>query len=204
MSSQERAQALYQQATDKIQNLLKEFAAGELNREQFNVLYERYSGQLAMANQVMNTGNADLIDTAAGGQSTIAIKQQHMGKAIGMAIYHNRTGVSIETLGDFDVSAFTISPVLNDFMLLEEQERLAEYRVVELPDKRWLLFAGGKYSTVVTLFRNEPSPQQIREIERLHLDFELANGALLKKGHLDSGKMAYPFMVFVQKKLKKA
>jgi hypothetical protein len=204
MSSSERAQAFRKQVEEKIQNLLKEFSDGKLNREQFNVLYERYSGQLELANQAMTTGNAELMASAAGAQSTIAIRQQHMGKAVGMAIYHNRTGVSIETLGDFDVSAFIISPVLNDFLMLEEQERMSQHRVVELPDKRWLLFAGGKYSTVVTLFRNEPSPQQIREIERLHLDFELANGVLLKKGHLDSGKMAYPFIVFVQKKLKKA
>lgn len=204
MASSEKARAFRQQVQGKIQDLLKEFSDGKLNREQFNMLYERYSGQLELANQALNTGNEGLMANAGGGQSTIAIRHEHMGKAIGLSIYHNRTGVSIETLGDFDVSAFIISPVLNDFLMMGEADRLNEHRVMELLDKRWLLFAAGKYSTVVTLFRNEPSPQQIREIERLHLDFELANGDMLKKGQLDAGKMAYPFMVFVQKKLKQA
>lgn len=200
----DRAQSLKMQVIDKIQRLLNEFATGQLNRDQFNVLYERYSAQLALAQQVLESGNMTLMTNAKDTQSTLALRQEYMGKALGMVIYQNKTGVSIETLGDFDVSAFVISPVLNDFSLLMEAHKTIEPRVEKLEDKRWLLFTGGRYTTVVTLFRNEPSPNQRREIERLHSDFETANEALLEKGTLDSRKMAYPFIVFVQKKLKKA
>lgn len=204
-TSSGQAQTLKAQIEGKIQALLKEFADGKLNREQFNVLYERYSGQLAVAQQAIAGGSpAALAQTRDGGQSTIAIRQEHMGKAIGLVIYQNRTGVSIETLGDFDVSAFVISPVLNDFTRMMESQRLIEHRTIELDDRRWLLFAGGRFTTVVTLFHNEPSPLQVREIMRLHNDFEIANALLLEKGgHPDGQKMAYPFIVFVQQKLKK-
>jgi len=203
ISSQDKAQAFRQQVERKIQGLLEEFSAGKLNREQFNVLYERYSGQLQLAQQALMSGNAAALDRASGESSTIAIKQAHMGKAVGLVIYQNRTGMSIETLGDFDVSAFVISPILNDFSLMMETQRVIEHRVEALDGKRWLLFVGGRFTTVVTLFHNEPSPMQINEIRRLHNDFEIANHGLLEKGQLDSKQMAYPFMVFVQKKLKR-
>lgn len=202
----DRAQAFKAQVEDKIQALLKEFADGRLNREQFNALYERYSGQLAVAQQAIASGSpAALSQTRDGGQSTIAIRQEHMGKAVGLVIYQNRTGVSIETLGDFDVSAFVISPVLNDFTRMMEAQRLIEQRAIQLDDRRWLLFVGGRFTTVVTLFRNEPSPAQVREIMRLHNDFEIANALLLERGGQPDGqKLAYPFIVFVQQKLKNA
>jgi len=202
----DRAQAFKAQVEDKIQALLKEFADGRLNREQFNALYERYSGQLAVAQQAIASGSpAALSQTRDGGQSTIAIRQEHMGKAVGLVIYQNRTGVSIETLGDFDVSAFVISPVLNDFTRMMEAQRLIEQRTIQLDDRRWLLFVGGRFTTVVTLFRNEPSPAQVREIMRLHNDFEIANALLLERGGQPDGqKLAYPFIVFVQQKLKNA
>lgn len=204
LNSTDKAQTFKMQVIDKIQSLLHEFAAGDLNREQFNALYERYSGQLALAQQVLESGNADLMGQNADKSTTIALRQEHMGKAIGMTIYQNRTGVSIETLGDFEASPFVIAPVLNDFTRLMEAGKPIEQRVEMLAEKSWLLFTGGAYTTVVTLFHNEPSPLQMREIERLHRDFETANKQHLQTGALDSKKLAYPFMVFVQKKLKRA
>jgi hypothetical protein len=196
-----KAQAFRMKVIDKIQGLLNEFAEGKLNQEQFNVLYERYSGQLAMAQQALESGNDEAIKQVSGGKSTIAIREEYMGKAIGLGIYLNKSGVAIETLGDFDVSAFVISPVLSEFTPMMESGKAIEPRAGKLKDKRWLLFTGKCYTTVATLFHNPPSPLQIQEIERLHQDFETANALLLEKGLPDSKKMAYPFMVFVQKKL---
>ncbi len=201
-----QAQAFKAQVESKIQALLAEFADGKLNREQFNALYERYSGQLAVAQQALATGrSAASGQLQSSGESTVAIKHEHMGKAVGLAIYQNCTGVCIETLGAFDVSAYVVSPVLNDFNHMAEPQRLMAQRVVALPGQRWLLFAGGRYTTVATLFHNEPSPHQVREILRLHTDFEVANATLLEQGgHLDGQRMAYPFLVFVQQKLRRA
>lgn len=198
-----KAQAFRMQVIEKIQSLLNEFAEGKLNQEQFNVLYERYSGQLELAQRALESGDIGAMQTP-GDKGTIAIKKEYMGKAIGLCIYQNRTGAQIETLGDFDVSAFVISPVLSEFSLMMEQEKSIPPRTEKMQDKRWLLFTGLRYTTVVTIFHNQPSLQQVREIERLHHDFEVANSTLLAKGRLDSTQLAYPFVVFVQKKLKRA
>jgi len=75
------------------------------------------------------------------------------------------------------------------------------YHRKQIASGYWLLFTSGKHTMVVTLFRHEPSPAQISEIQRLHSDFEVANTLLLAVDVVETEKLAYPFRVFVQRKL---
>jgi hypothetical protein len=199
----QRAETFMSQVEQKIRALLREYSEGKLNSEQFHMLYERYSSQRLIAQQAMLTGDERVLREARGEQSTVAIKDQHMGKALGLRIYHNQTAAVIETLGDFDVSAFVISPVLTDLRRMIVDGKLIRPRAERIEDRRWLLYAVEAHTTVVTIFRNEPSPLQIREIQRLHHDFEVANQSFLEAAQVDSASLAYPFYAFVQRKLKK-
>lgn len=195
-----KIEAFKAQVQAKIETLLAEFADGKLNREQFHNIYAHYSNQITLANQALMEDSSKAVDDARAGH-TIAIRQTYMGKAMGLVIYHNKSGTMIETLGEFDVPPQYIAPVLNDFSQLMDSRQFIERRVVQVDEKRWLLFAAGRFTTVVTLFQNEPSQHQSREIERLHYDFEVANEAFIANGRADRNKLAYPFMVFVQQKL---
>ncbi len=94
-----KAEAYMTQVEDKIRTLLREYSDGKLNSGQFHVLYERYSSQRLIAQQAMLTGDEKVLnDNTPGEKSTIAIKDEHMGKAIGLRIYHNQNGAVIETL----------------------------------------------------------------------------------------------------------
>jgi hypothetical protein len=187
---------LQAQIEAKIHKLLIEFAEGKISREQFQVIYARYDSQLLAAQKGL-----DVADVS-GGVDTIHIRSVHMGKALGLAIYHHRSGRLIDTLGAFDVPMARLAPVLNDFSRLMESKRLIDRRIERIADRAWLLFAPGAYTTVITLFQNEPSSAQIREIERLHHDFEIANETSLEGANVDSSRLAYPFYVFIQQKLK--
>lgn len=188
----------------KIHFLITEFAEGKISREQFNMIYMRYSSRLEIADHAMFSGNPDAIQIVQGGPPTIAVKEAFMGKAIGLGIYHNKSGTMVDTLGSFEVPVALISPVLNDFSAMMEANKLIDRRIRKLGLEEWVLFAAGKYTTIVTLFHNEPSQVQIRELERLHHDFEEANQSFLKKESVDKNKLAYPFLSFVQQKLKRA
>jgi hypothetical protein len=188
----------------KIQALIAEFADGKLSREQFNVIYERYSSRLEIADQAMFSGNPDAIAIVQGGPATIAVKAAYMGIAIGLAIYHNKSGTMVDTLGEFDVPVSLIAPTLNDFSNLMDSKKYIDRRVEKIGPQQWVLFAAGRYTTIVTLFKNEPSQNQIKELERLHHDFEEANQSHLAKDNVDKNKLAYPFLRFVQRKLKKS
>ncbi len=196
-----RAAEFKAQVLTKIDRLLSEFAEGKVSREQFYAIYEHYNNRLALADS-LDTEGADVnLDGTPG--ATIAIRQSLMGKALGMVIYHSRSGTFVETLGEFDVPTTYLAATLNDFALMMEAERLIERRVLKLPDSRWLLFCAGKFTTVVVLFHHEPSPLQMREVERLHHDFELANVYPLRTANaVDSSALAYPFVVILQQKLK--
>lgn len=188
---------------DKIRKLVGEFAEGKISREQFHIIYERYNSRLAITNHALFTGTPEAVSIAQGGVPTITIKEAYMGKAIGMVIYHHASGTVLETLGEFDVSVQKIAPVLNDFTQMMESQRLIDRRSEKLTERRWLLYVPGRFTTVVTLFMNEPSQDQVREIERLHHDFEEANRSLLAKDTIDTTKLAYPFLVFIQQKFRK-
>lgn len=203
MSAQEneKIRKFREEVQGKIAKLLTEFSEGKVSRETFNALYAHQSMKLQLADEALRTGNLDMVE-GAGGQ-TVSIRQSMMGKAIGVMIYHNKTGMFVDTLGAFDVSPALISPILNDFSLLMEADRAIDRRVEKVGDKQWLLFAAGRYTTVVTLFHHEPSAEQSREMERLHHDFEVANANMLAGSHLDKTKLAYPFTVFIQQKMRK-
>jgi hypothetical protein len=188
---------------DKVDRLLNEFAEGRVSREQFHAIYEHYSTQLEMVEQLDNPEvNAHTGDATG---TTIAIRTAHMGKALGLMIYHNKRGTFVDTLGEFDVPPSTLSPTLNNFTSQMESGQLIDRRIIKLPDNRWLLFAAGRFTTVVSLFHHEPSAIQLREVERMHHDFELANESALKgSSAIDNTTLAYPFVVLLQKKLKKA
>lgn len=198
-----KMQAFKAQTQEKIQKLITEFATGAISREQFHIIYERYTSQLALADMAAASRSPDAVmGMLQDMPATIAVKEAHMGKAIGMMIYNNRSGTLLETLGEFDVPPEKLGPILNDFTLMMEQGKLVDREVRKISAKQWLVFAAGKFSTVVTLFRNEPSEAQCREIERLHRDFEDANRTYFQSTTVDANKLAYPFMVFVQRKVK--
>lgn len=194
-----RAETFKQDVQRKIERLLAEFADGALNREQFHATYEHYSSQLALADQALQSGDSRMIEKQGG--ETIHILQARMAKAIGLAIYHNRSGRVLDTLGDFDVPSAATATILNDFTQMMLTDQFIERRVQRVSDHQWLLFVAGRHTTVVTQFEHEPSQRQTREIERLLHDFEVANEAFLSAGRGDANTLAYPFFIFVQKKL---
>lgn len=188
---------------EKIQSIVREFADGKISREQFHALYERYSARLSIATYALMTGNADAVSIAEGGPPTIAVRDEHKGKVQGLLIYHNKSEKILETLGDFPIAFSLLQPTLEDFTLQMVANQLLDRRIEKIGKKDWLLFLPGQYTTVAILFVNEPSPMQIRELERLRHDFEQANRAQLAKTQIDTNTLAYPFLIFVKKKFGK-
>jgi hypothetical protein len=196
---QEYAEMFKTTLYDKIQALLDEFAEGKLNRDQFHALYERYNNRLQIVEHALLSGNPDAVEIAETGPSTLRVREETEGKALGMMIYHNIMGTVIETLGNFDAPLQVVMPALLGFVRSPQPNR-----VLRLPESQWLLLVGGKFTTILTLFKNEPSRLQVRELERLHRDFEEANHYAFERGAVDAQTLGYPFVAFVQKKLGKA
>lgn len=182
----------------KIRNLLTEFGEGKISNEQFNILYERFNNQLEMALEALD----DAAIQNNPNDSTIAVRRATTGKALGMAIYHHRSGTFIETLGNFDLSPDLISPTLNAFSTKIDAQKLIDPITRNLDTGMWIVFMAKSFATAIVIFKNEPAPSQVRELERLLHDFEVANHNNLNKLDVDKAKLAKPFVGFVRKKLK--
>lgn len=191
--------SFHQEVQNKIKNLLVEFGEGKISTEQFNILYERYSNQLDMAVGAME--GEGMSATPGSDIPTMAIRQATTGKALGLSVYHHRSGMMIETLGNFDLPSDIISPTLNELSHKLDGNEFVEPITKKLPSGIWLVFMARRFTTTVVLFQNEPSPRQIRDLERLHHDFEEANRHFLDKTSVDGDKLARPFQRIVRKKL---
>ena len=200
-NEQEEAQKFRMLLQQKIQALLDKFADGQISREQFHLLYKRYHARLAIVDHALMTGNPDAVAIAQTGPSTLQIIEETRGKAIGMQVYHHKKGTLIETLGQFDIADEVFQPILAQYVPFKALSGPAADRIHQITDTRWLLFSVGTYTTTVTLFTNEPTQHQVQELERLHTDFETANGATLQGGAVEANQLGYPFVVFVQQKL---
>jgi len=185
---------------------VQEFAEGQISREQFHVIYDRYSSQLALADMAAQSmAPGTILDTVNGGESTIAVKEQHMGKAIGMSIYRRVGSTLLETLGSFEVAQEQVRRIVSDFKGWGsdyETRQIGPHQWLLIRTHQWLLIRTGRASTVVTLFHNEPSQMQVNVIARLHGDFERANAAFFKGDSVDAGKLAYPFLTFIQQTIR--
>ena len=188
----------------KIQQVVAEFAEGKLSREQFQILYERYNSKLSIATHALMSGNPEAVRIAQDGLSTVFVKESYQGKAIGLMIYHQRSRKILETLGSFAIPIDTVLSTIKTFDMLLEANEFVEYRVERMDERRWLLYSPGKQTVVITLFHNEPSQQQIREIERLQHDFEQANLTLLQADEVKPDELAYPLIAFIQRRFRKS
>ncbi|TVR21243.1 MAG: hypothetical protein EA396_08300 [Anaerolineaceae bacterium] len=201
--SQQKARAFRDEVLAKIDKTVRDFSDGRLSSEQFQAIYARYTEQLTIANMAMMSGESDGIDVARGdGTQTIALRSTLQGKALGLIIYHNRSGVVVEMLGNPTVPIQTVGALLNDFSGRMELGETIEPLIKKLEDKKWLVLAAGQYTSLMTQFRHEPSQRQIKEMERLHDDFERANRASLAGSNPGQSKLAIPFLTFVERRIK--
>jgi hypothetical protein len=200
--TQAKAKAFRDEVLTKIDRTVKEFADGKLSSEQFQAIYARYTEQLTIANMAVMSGETDGIDVVRGdGQQTIALRSHLQGKAMGLIIYHNRSGKVLETLGNPTVPIATVGPLLNDFSGRMELGEYIEPLVKKYDEQKWLVLAAGRHTSLMTQFRHEPSPRQISEMERLHGDFEKANHIILAKRVIEGDAMAIPFLSFVERRI---
>lgn len=194
----DKLNAFRESVQKKINNLLEEFAEGKLNREQFHVLYERYNSQMELADKASD----ESLNSIAADGGTLAIREKHMGKARGMIIFDAKTSSIVETLGAFTVNLAEVLPVINQFSEQVKAGKTVDRVVKQVSEKQWLLFDGGQYTSIVTLFQNEPSHYQTVVIQRMHKEFEEANHAIFEKGSRAADELVYPFLSFVTRTMR--
>ncbi len=186
----------------KMSKLVQEFANGEINRTQFQHLYARYQRQImSVAQWITTDAPSEWPEAVRGSEDTIHIRKRLTAKAVGLSIYENKSGLPLETLGEFAIEPELIVPMLSSYRSAAAEIFRAGVRSTEMENGQWLCFVPGKYTTLIALFSLEPSDNQMDTVRRMHKDFEEANHTALEAGNLDPDKLAYPFYAFVQRRV---
>jgi len=204
LESARQGQEFIAQVLQKMSKLVQEFASGEINRTQFHRLYDRYQRQImTVAQLIAEADPSTWRDAVTETEDTMHLKKRLTAKAVGMSVYSNKSGMPIETLGDFAVEAELIIPMLSSYRSAAAEIFRAGMRSTEMENGQWLCFVPGTYTTMIALFSLEPSHNQLEMVERMHHDFEEANKAALEAGNADPKTLAYPFYSFVQQRARK-
>jgi len=177
----------------KINRLAEEFAAGMINREQFQQLFEHYQRERTTIQTWKDTTATagDWQDLSNEGKS-IVIRSQHTAKVLGYAIYANDSGMPLTTIGNFDIDPDLAVPMLSSYRSATKEIFGGEMRSTEIEGGKWLCFVPGATTTMLSLFTREPATRQLRIMEDLHSLFEKANRRHLAASPIDPNELAFP------------
>jgi hypothetical protein len=176
----------------KMTQCVEDFASGKINRAQFQELYAHYEREIAMVSQLLaESDDPDLWREAVTEGESVFIRKRHQARSIGFAIYDNDSGMPVESE--------LLIPMLSSYRSATTEIFRAGMRSTEMENGQWLCFVPGRYTTLLTLFTQEPAEQQLEVLSRMHDHFEIANREALETGTAQSGELALPFLAILRK-----
>ncbi len=176
----------------KMERIASEFAAGRLNRAQFNAMYGRYSEQRAIIERLIqrNPENDAWKAVAAPGHTTF-LRRHFEAKPLYYAIFqHNRT-TPLMIGGQQQPNMTQVGDVLHGLWGMKNRPKAGLARK-EMGNGNWLVLSLGEYAVTLVMFMLEPSPMQANKVRDLHADFERANRMALASDTKSLDRMVFP------------
>jgi hypothetical protein len=197
-SSLQESQAYLARVQEKINKLAEEFAAGSINRAQFQELYDHYRKEQQTVKRwiEMDPQSEAWKELTTEGKSVV-IRQQYTAKVLGYAIYENLSGMSLQNIGEFKVEPDLFVPMLSSYRTATKEIFGAGMRSTEIEGGQRLTFVPGEFTTLMALFSSDPAPKQMETLEELHLLFERANRTLLSQQTVNPDELVFPHSYFL-------
>jgi hypothetical protein len=197
-SSAAAAKAYINKVNKKLDGVVSDFAKGKINSIQFQELYGHYQHEIQQIESLIATDPEAWEEGATEGKS-IVIRRQHMASAQAYAIYENETGLPLGTLGKFRLDPALVIPMLSSYQSATKEIFGAGMRLTQMRDGHRLCFVPGKFTTLLAVFNNEPIPNQLDYLDKLHQHFEGANLPVLTDKPIDTDKLIFPHEYFLGK-----
>jgi len=194
----ERATQFKQEVNNKVEALLDEFAGGSISRAHFDVVYRRYSRQLTIAEQAIESGQLEDIDEVINDVPTVMLHAAARGIAVGMSIIHHTSMDTVRQFGDFHIAESQLTVIMDNLRDNQSSGVRNFSDVQHLTDNVWVAVCSLEHTSLLTIFRNEPAVKQVQELERRHRDFESANRNILNQSNPDPDHLVYPVELFVE------
>ena len=198
VASIDQGSAYLDRVQTKINKLAEEFAAGNINRIQFQELYEHYRReQQTIQRWIELSPNSEAWKDASSEGKSIIIRRQYVAKVLGYAVYENESGMPLNTIGEFEVEADLAIPMLSSYRAATREIFGAGMRSTEIEGGRWVSYVPGELTTLMALFSTEPASRQLDSLEELHRLFERANRTLLTQQPVDPDQLVFPHGYFL-------
>jgi hypothetical protein len=196
--SEEDVHAYLDRVNRKISKLAEEFAAGVINREQFQELYDHYQREKrTIETWVEMDPESDEWRQARTEGKSVVIRRQHMARVVGYAIYQNESGMPIATIGKFDIDPELFVPMLSSYRSATTEIFGAGMRSSQIENGSWLCFVPGEVTTLMAVFSTEPAAKQLDSLEEVHKLFEQANRHFLQRASVNPDELVLPHRSFL-------
>ena len=182
----------------KINKLAEEFASGEINRTQFQELYEHYRREQQTVKRYLEMApdSEEWREATTEGKSVV-IRQKNVAKVLGYTVYDNESGMPLSTIGEFKIEAELAVPMLSSYRAATKEIFGAGMQSTQIEGGQWLAYMPGDFTTLMTLFSTDPASEQLESLEELHLLFERANRTLLSNPPVDPDELVFPHKYFL-------
>jgi hypothetical protein len=182
----------------KMSRLAEEFAAGSINRAQFQELFQHYQNERrTIETWLEQARDSESWKKAATEGKSVIIRRQHQAAVLGYAVYENDSGIPLNTIGEFEIDSALAIPMLSSYRSATQEIFGASMRSTEIEGGRWACFVSGQYTTLMSLFNTEPAAKQLDALEELHALFEQANRPYLQTPPADPERLVFPHSLFL-------
>ena len=183
---------------EKISRIAEEFAEGQVNRAQFQELFDHYQRErrtiLAWIDTTAEVPNWR--ELAAEGRSMI-IRRQHKARVLGYAICEQQSGLPLRSIGMFEEDPELVVPMLTAYRSATEEIFGAGMRSTEIEGGRWLCFVAGEFTMLMVLFSNEPARKDLEGLEELLRTFERMNRYILRRQPIQPDDLFLPYRFYI-------
>lgn len=179
------------QIRKKMESVANDFAAGKINRAQFNAIYGHYNEQRALIERLYQRNpERDVWRQAAQSGHTGFLKSYYESKAEFYIVFRHHDKRPLTLGGQQPSDTSPIGRMIGTVWRMEEMPAHGLARKA-LNDGRWLVLALGEHSLTVVIFSRQPTAAQYELVRDLHNDFERANRIILTR-NLSFDRLVFP------------
>jgi phage terminase large subunit-like protein len=196
---QAHAENALEHLRQKIAAIAAEYAAGKINRAQFNAIYARYTEQRQIAERLLERNpETEAWRSVLREGHTGFLRNRFQAKFLSYVVYDNnpplQDGVFRPLMAhgeEFSLPRMTL--YLRSFYEAMRKEADVKVRLAPFDEKgAYLTIISGAYTTAAIIFSLEPSKNQINWAQDLHRDFERANVEALSQDIRNPEHLVFP------------
>jgi hypothetical protein len=196
--SEESPEVYLARVQAKINRLAEEFAAGIINQDQFQELFDHYRKEKQTVQRWIEIApESDAWKESTTEGKSVIIRAGHEAKVLGYAIYENDSGMPLNTIGQFELEPELVVPMLSSYRAATREIFGAGMRSSQIEGGRWLCFVPGEFTTLMALFSTSPANRQLESLDDLHRLFEKANRNLLGGKLVNPNELVFPHAFFL-------